>query len=144
MFERVLYPTDFSDVSRKTLACLKGLAGAGVKEVVVLHVVDERTLKVLEQHAPTVAAHYEDVARDEIREDLKRVVAELQEAGFQVRAMVKLGVPLVEILKAEEEEGVTAIILGSHGRTNLQEVLMGSVSEKVMRRCKKPVLVIKR
>jgi nucleotide-binding universal stress UspA family protein len=144
MFERVLYPTDFSDVSMKTLEYVKGLAGIGAREVVLLHVIDERTLKALEQHAPTVAVRYEALAREDIREELERTVGELQGAGLRVKTLVRLGVPLLEILKAEEQEDVTAVVLGSHGKSNLQEVLLGSVSEKVMRRCKRPVLVIKR
>jgi nucleotide-binding universal stress UspA family protein len=39
---------------------------------------------------------------------------------------------------------VSAIVIGSHGRSNVAEMLIGSVSEKVIRRCRVPVLVIKR
>ena len=42
MFEKILFPTDFSDVSRKSLEYIKKLKEAGTKEVIVLHVVDER------------------------------------------------------------------------------------------------------
>jgi len=47
-------------------------------------------------------------------------------------------------LRVEEEEKVSLIVIGSHGKTNIKEMLMGSVSEKVVRRAKNPVLVIKR
>ncbi|MBI9085021.1 MAG: universal stress protein [Desulfobacterales bacterium] len=56
----------------------------------------------------------------------------------------KILYPLKEILKVEADEQVSLVILGSHGRTNLEEVFLGSVSEKVVRRCKSPILVIKR
>ena len=49
-----------------------------------------------------------------------------------------------EILRVEEEENISAIVMGSHGRSNLQKIFLGSVSEKVARRCKQPVLVVKR
>jgi len=52
-------------------------------------------------------------------------------------------VPTLE-LKVEEEENPSVIIIGSHGMSNIEEILIGSVSEKVIRWCKKPVLVIKR
>jgi len=42
------------------------------------------------------------------------------------------------------KEDISLIVIGSHGRSNLEEMLLGSVSEKVIRKCKKPVLVIKR
>jgi nucleotide-binding universal stress UspA family protein len=57
---------------------------------------------------------------------------------------IETGVPLKEILKAEQEEKVSAIVIGSHGKTNLAEMFLGSVSEKVIRQSKSPVLVIKR
>jgi len=44
----------------------------------------------------------------------------------------------------EKEEDVSAIVLGSHGKSNIKEMLLGSVSEHVIRHCKKPVIVIKR
>jgi len=51
---------------------------------------------------------------------------------------------LKEILSVEEEEGVSVIIIGSHGKANIEGMLLGSVSEKLVRRSKNPVLVIKR
>jgi nucleotide-binding universal stress UspA family protein len=47
-------------------------------------------------------------------------------------------------LRVEEREGVSAIVIDSHGKTNLEEMLLGSVSEKAIRQSKKLVLVIKR
>jgi len=47
-------------------------------------------------------------------------------------------------LSVEEEEDVSAIVIGSHGKSNIKEMLLGSVSEKVIRKSKKPVLLVKR
>ena len=71
--------------------------------------------------------------------------AEFREKGFDVKVRIERGIPFREILRVEEEEeGVSAIVMGSHGKTNIEEMLLGSVSEKVIRKSKKPVLVIKR
>ena len=51
MFEKILYPTDFSNVSKKALKYIKRLKDAGAKEVVVLHVIDEREIESVSQHA---------------------------------------------------------------------------------------------
>ena len=45
MFKKILYPTDFSDVSKKALEYLKKLKEAGTKEVIVLHIIDEREIE---------------------------------------------------------------------------------------------------
>jgi len=68
----------------------------------------------------------------------------LKESGFDVKVRIERRIPLREILRVEEEKGVSVIIIGSHGKTNIEEMLLGSVSEKVIRRSQKPVLVVKR
>jgi nucleotide-binding universal stress UspA family protein len=73
-----------------------------------------------------------------------KIEKELKESGFEVTGKIKTGIPLREILRVEEEEDISVIVIGSHGRTNIEEMFLGSVSEKVIRKCKKPVLVIKR
>ncbi len=49
-----------------------------------------------------------------------------------------------KILEVAEREDVSVIVLGSHGRSNFEEVLLGSVSEEVVRKARVPVLVVKR
>ena len=68
----------------------------------------------------------------------------MKESGFDVKVRIERRIPLREILRVEEEEGVSVIIIGSHGKTNIEEMLLGSVSEMVIRRSQKPVLLVKR
>lgn len=146
MFEKILYPTDFSDVSQKALDYIKQLQGAGTKEVVLLHVINQRIVDSLSRHAVADEAVERWLAnvKDGARQSLEEIETELSGCGFHTKSLLKTGVPLKEILKVEDDERVSLVILGSHGRTNLEEVFLGSVSEKVVRRCKSPVLVIKR
>ncbi len=140
MFSKILYPTDFSDVSKNALGYIKQLKEAGAKEVVVFHVIDERGIEVIAQYAPEL----EEKLAEKPTKELNAIEAELKEYGFDVKLRLKSGIPLREILKAEREENVSAIVLGSHGKSNLEEIFIGSVSEQVIRKSKKPVLVIKR
>jgi nucleotide-binding universal stress UspA family protein len=144
MFSKILYPTDFSDVSKKALDYIKQLKEAGTKEVIVLHVLDERGIDAMARYA---SGSYDELIRrieKEAREEGEKVEATLKESGFKVKIRIQRGIPLTEILKVEEEEGVSAIVIGSHGKTNLEEMFLGSVSEKVIRKSKTPVLVIRR
>ena len=69
----------------------------------------------------------------------------MKKSGFKVKSMIQTGIPVREILKAEEkEEDVSVIVIGSHGKSNLEEIFLGYVSEKVSRKCKSPVLIVKR
>ncbi len=60
----------------------------------------------------------------------------------RIRRFVKVGKPFEEILRVEKEWEADLIILGTHGRTGLSHLLMGSVAEKVIRHSSKPVLII--
>ena len=150
MFEKILYPTDFSDVSKKALAFIMGMREAGAKEVVVLRVIDQRRTEYV--HGISWAGKDEIKFFDRVNkqleqeatEELRPIKSKLRAAGFTVKLRVERGVPRVKILEVEKEEDVSVTVLGSHGRSNVAEMLLGSVSEHVIRHCEKPVIVIKR
>lgn len=144
MFEKILYPTDFSDVSKKALVYLSQLKDAGTKEIVVLHVIHEREIDAVARYGAGSAETVVGRIEKEAWEEGKKIEKDLKQSGFNVKVRIETGIPLREILRVEKEEGVSAIVIGSHGKTNLEEMFLGSVSEKVIRQSKKPVLVIKR
>ncbi|MEA1935948.1 MAG: universal stress protein [Thermodesulfobacteriota bacterium] len=145
MFEKILLPTDFSDVAEKALAFVKQLKDAGTKEVVVLHVIKKDRIDVIAQYGSIRDfREVEDEVEGEARKKTGRIEKELKETGFQVKVRIETGFPFSEILRVENEENVSVIVIGSHGMSNIKEILLGSVSERVIRKAKKPVLVIKR
>jgi len=145
MFAKILYPTDFSDVAAKALTYIKRLKDSGAGEVVVLHVVDERAIESLRQ---ILSQEDFDALKNNRKEEIKKlldeVAQELTQAGLKVKRRFETGIPVREILRVETEEDVSAVVIGSHGLSNLQEIFLGSVSEKVIRKSKMPVFVIKR
>ena len=143
MFDKILYPTDFSDVSNKALGFVKKLREAGATEVVALHVIDERYLDFIFYDAQKSLA-VENELMEKARDDMKAVIDELNRYGFKTKARIETATPFKEILRIEEEEGISLIVIGSHGKSNIEEMLLGSVSEKVVRKAKNPVLVVKR
>jgi len=146
MFEKILYPTDFSDASKKALDYIKQLKGAGTKEVVVFHVIDEREIEHMAHLAElNVSIEELEKRREEYaKEEMKAIEAELKNSGFKVKTRIDKGIPFRDILKVEEEENVSVVVLGSHGKSCIAEMLLGSVSEKVIRKSNKPVLVVRR
>ena len=144
MFKKILYPTDFSDVSKKAIDYIKQLKEGGSETVIVLHVLDERGMTAIERYATGDSMEIEQRIMDDAKHELKVIENELKKSGFKVKSMIRRGVPLLEILKVEEEENVSVIVIGSHGKSNLEEMFLGAVSEKVARKCKSPVLIIKR
>ena len=146
MFTKILYPTDFSDVALKSVGYIKQLRAAGSQEVVIVNVINQRILDGLLRHAVLS----EDIARwkKEVRETAETSLAEMQanlEAiGFTVKTVVRTGYPWQVILDIEKAENPSIIVLGSHGRSNLGDMLLGSVSDRVSRKSSCPVLIVKR
>ena len=143
MFGKILYPTDFSDVAGKALAYIRKLREAGCRDVVILHVIDEREIQGIVAWS-SISGNWPVDIDSELKKREKHHLTELEKEGCQVKAIVKEGHPSQEILKVAAEEKVDAIVIGSHGKSNIQEMLLGSVSEDVIRKSAKPVLVVKR
>ena len=144
MFTKILYPTDFSDVSKKALASILHLKTAGVKEVVVIHVIDSRNLDAMAQYVPADLLKTKEALEKMAREEAQAIADQLEQKGFTVKIRIEEGIPSRNILEAEEEEDISSIVIGSHGVSNIKEMFLGSVSEKVIRKAKSPVIVIKR
>jgi nucleotide-binding universal stress UspA family protein len=144
MFKKILYPTDFSEVSKKAINYIKQLKDAGTEEVVVLHVLNEKGVEAMARYASGSFDELLQRVEKDAADEMKEIEADLTESGFKVKLRIEIGTPLTDILKVEEEEGVSAIVIGSHGKSNVKEMLLGSVSEKVIRKSKNPVLVIRR
>jgi nucleotide-binding universal stress UspA family protein len=144
MFKKILYPTDFSDVSKKAVDYLVQLKEAGAKEIIILHVIDQKGMDAVYRYGAGSAVEIVGAIEKEARQEANKIEKKLRQSGLEVKIRIETGIPLKEILKVEEEEKVSVIVIGSHGKTNLEQMVLGSVSEKVIHQSKKPVLVIKR
>lgn len=151
MFDRILYPTDFSDVANKALAYVKQLKLAGAKEVVLVRIITDRKIDCIlrgmamaGREASRFLKEVVQSLQEEAHQEARRAELELKEAGLQVKVRIETGVPHQRILEIAQEENVSVIVLGSHGRSNLSSALLGSVSDHVIRHSKQPVIVIKR
>jgi nucleotide-binding universal stress UspA family protein len=144
VYGKILYATDFSDVAKKASQYVKGLWGSGARDVIILHVVDKRGIDSISSmttiDALAMEQGWEEVAMNEI----SPVESELKDAGFSVQMRIEKGVPFKEIIRVADEENVSLIIIGSHGKSNIREMLLGSITEKVARKATKPVLIVKR
>lgn len=151
LFRRVLFATDFSDVSREALGYILKLRQAGCREVVLVHVIDEDETNAIfaEPSGFTEpSGGYEQQIITRIRENAQKELDEVRQslvrAGFRVLPHLIDGVPAREIMQIADAERVNLIIVGSHGKSNLLNILLGSVSEDVLHHARQPVLVVRR
>ncbi len=136
--KKILCPIDFSEVSHNAIRYAKEFACAMGAELILLHVVEPITMTA--ETVPYVSeAELERNAKDELAVLAQKECPET----LTVKQLVKVGVVPNTIIKVAEQENVDFLVMGSHGRTGLAHLLLGSVTEAVMRRAKLPILVVK-
>jgi universal stress protein A len=134
---KVLYPTDFSDSSRSALRYAITQAQALNAGLLLVHVQEMPT--VVDEGMLHMGIDLED--RAVVEQRLHSLVPNEFAGPCEFRVLT--GNPAREIVRLAEQEAVDLIVLGTHGRTGLARVLMGSVAEQVVRNAKSPVLVVK-
>ena len=138
-FRRILVPLDFSDVSPAVLAMARRLLAPDGRAV-VLHVVE--TLPLVTGGTFGVYAHRRDI------EELKRlsqekVAALCHETGdARLEPVVREGKPAHEIVDAAREQAAEVIVIGRQGRSRLDTLFVGSVTERVLRKASCHVLTV--
>jgi universal stress protein A len=132
----LLHPTDFSERSAAALEVACSLARDYGASLVVLHVA----------HVPPFVGGEGLVppSEDEIRAEADAHLNELSvpELGVPVERRLVVGDPATEILHLARDIDADMIVIGTHGRTGLGRLLMGSVAEQVVRRSECPVLTV--
>ncbi len=133
----ILHPTDFSDASAHALKMAAMLAKDYSARLILLHAIE-----------PPI--YYGELgvsfsAPNSHRETIQERVNALTEpfAPLHAESLVLDGVAAPEILRIATERHADLIVLGSHGRTGIGRVLMGSVAEEVARKAPCPVLIVR-
>jgi len=147
VFRKVLLPTDFSEYSWKTMECGLELAAIGVEEVILLHVVEipaEILTRVGLVDSETIET-MEDRITESMMDELRQRAKMFEDRGFSTKEVVVVseGKASDAILETAEKENVDLILIGSRGAGWLTKKLLGSVSDEVLVRSKKPVLLAK-
>jgi len=133
MFEKILFPTDFSEVSMHALReCIPQLFEVGAKKLYLVHIVD------------ITATDIEAIELMKIdEEELNKLAEEMKAKGIDVEPIVKIGIPSLEIAEIAQEKNVDLIVVPSKGENILRQMLLGSTASNLVRATKKPVLVVK-
>jgi nucleotide-binding universal stress UspA family protein len=141
---RVLVPTDFSAHAEPALKYGAGVAEKFGSELLLLHVVQDLSLTVPDAVMPTVPPMppVEELLAAG-RTNLEALVRDRGLTKLNTRLAVSVGDPQGAILDTAAHEKVDLIVLGTHGRTGLRHLLLGSVAEAVIRRAPCAVLTVR-
>jgi nucleotide-binding universal stress UspA family protein len=129
-----LVAIDFSAASRRALDVARAMSLRLDAEVVLLHVDAAPETAPLSARAAARRAH--------ARVEMEKLRRELEEAAVPVRVLLRPGDPAREILRVAEDQASIVIVMGRQGASRAATTLLGSVTDRVMRYARQPVLVV--
>jgi universal stress protein A len=144
--QRILMATDFSAYSKEALDYAVHLTTKLGGELYLLHVFEPTYFSpggVLLSVLPEDVHQYVKQVKEEESKRLHALVDDIRHTIPKVHPIFKIGMPFLEIIKTAEEIPADLTVLGTHGRTGMAHVLMGSVAERVVRKSSCPVLTVK-
>lgn len=141
----ILVPTDFSDDAALAIRTAERVFGPEEREAKIVlvhayHLPVEFTALGAVPVAPRLFADAAEQARERLEQDAKR----LREAGLRVETIAQEGYPPMVIEEAARSANVDLIAMGTHGRSGLRHLLLGSTAERVVQHAPCPVLTIRR
>jgi nucleotide-binding universal stress UspA family protein len=146
--DRLLVPIDFSPSSRAALEYAAFLAEKAGAALEVLHVWEPAgitgpaSMAVLQAQGAAAGAGWSQT-REGVRRDVERFVTQSPARGRVAAVRVEAGEPSDGILEAARASRADLIVMGTHGRTGIARLLLGSVAEAVLRRATCPVLTVR-
>ena len=139
--KKILCPIDHSDCSKEALKYAVSFAMKDEAKLYLLHIIDIRSfndsLVSMSQQIP------DKETLEQLRMKLLDCIPEDIRDDMDVEATVIQGIPFAEIISTAKEKEIDMIVIGSHGRTGISHMMLGSVSEKVVRKAPCPVLTVR-
>ncbi len=138
--EKILCPIDFSPPSRNALRYANEFAKAMNAKITVMHVIQPQPITA-DVNVPYVPLEVE--IERHAKDDLEKFIQEEISPDILVERVIAFGLPSDCVIAQAKKEDVDVIILGTHGRSGISRLLMGSTAENVIRHASCPVLVVK-
>ncbi len=140
--KKILVPTDFSENAKLGLDYAKEFATTFGAEVIVVHITEPPIYPIGPGMVPVAWESMESDIRAYTDKHLQEAKESFGEA-IKVKVVHREGAPFVELIKLAKEEDVHMIIMSTHGYTGLKHMLLGSTTEKVVRKAHCPVLTVR-
>jgi nucleotide-binding universal stress UspA family protein len=142
--ERILCPLDFSEFSTRAFDYAASLARRYKSKLLLEHVVylafPADPSYINEEALDTVSRGLSDFARKQLEDFVRKHSSQ----GIEMESFVEEGDVTDSILALAQEQAVDLIVMGTHGRHGLDHLLLGSVTEKVLRKARCPVLTVRK
>jgi nucleotide-binding universal stress UspA family protein len=144
-FKRIIVPIDLSDCSRKALEYAAATARAHSSKLTILHVYEGSFVE------PYVNAANSEEEADEIMKEIERVnetkydefLKTIDLSGVEYEKLLKKGIPETDIVETAMEKQANLIVMGTHGRSGIKHILIGSTAEEVVRAVHCDIIIVK-
>src|SRR5512143_4082854 len=141
---RILFATDFSPASTPALDRAIDLAKDDRAELIITHVYEPPSRLSLDGYVlPQIYDEFETALREEAESALAPLVERAKAAGVEARALLVKGIPYRAIARAARANMVDLVVLGTHGRTGMARLFLGSVAARVISTAPCPVLTVR-
>lgn len=131
MFKTIMVPIDGSKFADKAEDVAISVAKNFQGKMVAVHIIDEKLIYPFE------------VLEEEGEKILENAAIKGKEQGVEVETVLIVGNPARDMAKIVEKTGADLVVIGTHGKTGLQKLLMGSVAENTIKTVNVPVLLVK-
>ena len=141
MYDDILVPTDGSEGTNKAVEHALDITKKYDATAHVVYVVNTSAYSTLpaDSNWESITAALEDEGKQATGE----IVEEMQDVGVNAVPSVEEGIPHKTILEYADDNDIDLIVMGTHGKSGLDRLLLGSVTEKVVRASKVPVLTVR-
>jgi nucleotide-binding universal stress UspA family protein len=131
LFERIMFPTDGSEYAARSEDFVMEIAKKFGSTVVAVYIIDDKLIYPFE------------VLEDEGKSILNKVTERGQVEDVKVEEVLIVGSPTHDMAKIVKKTNSDIVIIGTHGKTGLEKLILGSVAESALKTVKVPVLLVK-
>jgi universal stress protein A len=143
-YRRILHPTDFSVASRPAFQEALALARANKARLTILHVIAPFAPSLGEGYVPPRTWESIEIqVRSQAQRELAKLVARARKAGVRATSLLQEGPAADRIVRAARAQRADLVAMGTHGRSGLARLVMGSVAERVVGSAPCPVLTVR-
>jgi nucleotide-binding universal stress UspA family protein len=141
-FKHILCPIDFSDTSTRAMAYAMALSSWYSAQLEILHVAPAFENDLMPRQPSPTGAPESPLSRDAIVSEIRRLLEQAGALNLNATVVTQEGHAQAVIVRRAEARQADLIVMGSHGRSGFNRLLLGSVTEKVLRAATCPVLTV--
>jgi nucleotide-binding universal stress UspA family protein len=142
--EKILVPTDFGETCKVAVQHGRALAEAFGGSLYLFHVLEEPFLpRAKASSYVELKKDYHERMEKDAREQMEQLLTADDRTKLRAQVFTKWGNPFVEIVRFAKSQNIDLIVMGSHGIGPVAHMLLGSVTERVVRKAPCPVLTVR-